>query len=93
MASWLQLVRQMLRDNLEELTSSFVTDLSRKFQSLTPTEIQICSMIKNGLRTKEIAELRRISPATVNRHRERVRSKLGITNRDINLATYLRMNL
>ena len=84
---------ELLRDNLEELTSSFVTDLSRKFQSLTPTEIQICSMIKNGLRTKEIAELRRISPATVNRHRERIRSKLAITNSDINLATYLRINL
>jgi len=50
-------------------------------------------MIKNGLRTKEIAELRRISPATVNRHRERIRSKLGITNSDTNLATYLRMHL
>jgi len=84
---------ELLRDNLEELTSSFVSNLSRKFQSLTPTEIQICSMIKNGLRTKEIAELRRISPATVNRHRERIRSKLGITNSDTNLATYLRMHL
>ena len=84
---------ELLRDNLEELTSSFVSNLSRKFQSLTPTEIQICSLIKNGLRTKEIAELRRISPATVNRHRERVRQKLGLTNSDTNLATYLRMNL
>ncbi len=84
---------ELLRDNLEELTSSFVSNLSRKFQSLTPTEIQICNMIKNGLRTKEIAELRRISPATVNRHRERVRQKLGLTNSDTNLATYLRMNL
>ena len=84
---------ELLRDNLEELTSSFVSNLSRKFQSLTPTEIQICNMIKNGLRTKEIADLRRISPATVNRHRERIRRKLGITNSDTNLATYLRMNL
>ena len=84
---------ELLRDNLDELTSSFVSNLSRKFQSLTPTEIQICNMIKNGMRTKEIAELRRISPATVNRHRERVRRKLGITNSDTNLATFLRMNM
>jgi len=84
---------ELLRDNLEELTSSFVSTLSRKFQSLTPSEIQICSMIRNGLRTKEIAELRRISPATVNRHRERIRGKLGLTNSDTNLATFLRMNL
>lgn len=84
---------ELLRDNLDELTSSFVSNLSRKFQSLTPTEIQICNMIKNGMRTKEIAELRRISPATVNRHRERVRRKLGIANSDTNLATFLRMNM
>jgi len=84
---------ELLRDNLEELTSSFVTSLSRKFQSLTPTEIQICTMIRNGLRTKEIAELRRISPATVNRHRERIRGKLGLTNSDTNLASFLRMKM
>lgn len=84
---------ELLRDNLEELTSSFVSDLSRRFQSLTPAEIQICSMIKNGLRTKEIAELRRIAPATVNRHRERVRQKLGLTNSDTNLATFLRIEM
>jgi DNA-binding CsgD family transcriptional regulator len=84
---------ELLRDNMEELTSSFVSNLSRKFQSLTPTEIQICNMIKNGLRTKEIAELRRISPATVNRHRERIRNKLRLTNSDTNLATFLRMNM
>jgi len=84
---------ELLRDNLEDLTSPFVSNLSRKFQSLTPTEIQICNMIRNGLRTKEIAVLRGISPATVNRHRERIRSKLGLTNSDTNLATYLRMNM
>jgi len=84
---------ELLRDNLEELTSSFVSNLSRKFQSLTPSEIQICSMIKNGLRTKEIAELRRIAPATVNRHRERIRQKLGLTNSDTNLATFLGMEM
>ncbi|WP_413873434.1 helix-turn-helix transcriptional regulator [Desulfobacula sp.] len=46
-------------------------------------------MIKSGLKTKEISKLRHISSSTVNRHRERIRKKLGITNEDINLATYL----
>ncbi|UCF32082.1 MAG: LuxR family transcriptional regulator [bacterium] len=80
---------ELLRDNLEEITSPFVSRLSGTFHSLTPTEIQICTMIKNGLRTKEIAELRGVSPATINRHRERVRRKLGIINSDVNLATFL----
>jgi DNA-binding CsgD family transcriptional regulator len=46
-------------------------------------------MIKNGMRTKEIAQLRGISEATVNRHREHIRRKLQITNSDVNLATHL----
>jgi DNA-binding CsgD family transcriptional regulator len=84
---------ELLRDNLEEITSPFVSSLSQKFQSLTPTEIQVCNMIRNGIRTKEIAELRGISPATVNRHRERIRNKMGITNSDTNLTTFLRANM
>jgi len=84
---------ELLRDNLEEITSSFVGTLARNFSSLTPTEIQICNMIKSGLRTKEIAQLRGISPSTVNRHRERIRTKLRITNSDTNLTTFLRLEM
>jgi DNA-binding CsgD family transcriptional regulator len=46
-------------------------------------------MIRNGLSTKEIAQLRCISAATVRRHRENIRRKLGLRNRKANLATYL----
>ena len=80
---------ELMRTNLEEITSPFINQLSRKYHSLTPTEVNICNMIKNGMRTKEIAQLRGISEATVNRHREHIRRKLEITNSDINLATHL----
>jgi len=79
----------LLKGNLEEITSTFTSTLSKSFMSLTPVEIQVCNMIKNGLSTKEIALLRHISPATVNRHRENIRRKLGMTNKDINMTTYL----
>ena len=39
--------------------------------------------------TKEIAHMRHVSPATVNKHREHIRRKLRITNKDVNLGTYL----
>jgi len=84
---------ELLQDNLEEITSPFIGTLARKFRSLTPTEIQICNMIRSGLRTKEIAHLRGISPATVHRHRERIRDKLGIANSHTNLTTFLRMEM
>jgi len=84
---------EMLRTNLEEITSQFVRHLSNSYHSLTPTEITICNMIRNGLRTKEIAQLRGVSMATINRHRENIRRKLKITNDDVNLATYLQSSM
>jgi DNA-binding CsgD family transcriptional regulator len=83
----------MLQTNLEEITSPFINQLSLAYHSMTPTEIAICNMIRIGMRTKEIAEMRGISEATVNRHREKIRRKLGITNQDVNLATLLQSNI
>ena len=83
----------LLRTNLEELSSPFVNYLSRRFLSLTPTEIKICNMIRNGLRTKEIAQIQGVSMATINRHREHIRQKLEITNKEINLTTFLQSNM
>ncbi len=79
----------ILRMNLEEITSPFISQLSHAYHSLSPTEVNVCNMIKNGMRTKEIAQLRGVSVATVNRHREHIRRKLGITKKEVNLTTYL----
>jgi DNA-binding CsgD family transcriptional regulator len=79
----------LLKANLEEITSPFISRLSGSFHSMTPTEVSICNMIRSGMRTKEIAEMRGISQSTVNRHREKIRRKLKITNQDVNLATLL----
>ena len=84
---------EMLQTNLEEITSPFISQLSLSFHSLTPTEIAICNMIRNGMRTKEIAEMRGVSGATINRHRENIRRKLKITNQDVNLATFLESSM
>ncbi|MFC1580246.1 helix-turn-helix transcriptional regulator [Thermodesulfobacteriota bacterium] len=84
---------ELLRINLEEIASPFVSHLSKTYLSLTPTEVNICNMIRNGLRTKEIARIRGISVATVNRHREHIRKKLKISNSDINLMTYLQTSM
>jgi len=84
---------EMLQNNLEEITSPFISKLSLSYHSMTPTEIAICNMIRNGMRTKEIAEMRGISEATINRHREKIRRKLKITNQDVNLTTFLQSSM
>jgi DNA-binding CsgD family transcriptional regulator len=84
---------EMLRTNLEEIVSPFVRHLSQSYRSLTPTEIKICNMIRGGMRTKEIAQIRGVSAATINRHREHIRRKLKITNSEVNLVTYLQSSM
>jgi PAS domain S-box-containing protein len=56
---------------------------------LSPREIEICKLLIGGASTKEIAEALHISAATVNKHRERIRSRLDIANKHINLTSYL----
>jgi DNA-binding CsgD family transcriptional regulator len=84
---------EILRTNLEDIVSPFVSSLSKKYLSLTPTEVNICNMIKSGMQTKEIAQVRGVSIATINRHREHIRKKLKIKNSDINLMTYLQSSM
>ena len=60
--------------------------------SLTSRESEICDLIRSGLSSKQISEALSLSLATVQKHREHIRRKLGLTGRDTNLATYLRVH-
>jgi len=84
---------EILRSNIEDITSPFVSHLSKRHLSLTSTEVNICNMIRSGLQTKEIAQIRGVSVGTINRHREHIRRKLKITNSDVNLMTYLQSSM
>jgi DNA-binding NarL/FixJ family response regulator len=80
---------EILKQNLEELVSPFTSGLARRHNKLTQTELQICKMIRNGMSSKDIAEMKQISPKTVNKQRENIRRKLALTNSQANLRTYL----
>jgi DNA-binding NarL/FixJ family response regulator len=83
----------VVRQNLQDVTSSFSSRVSDERVRLSPREVEICDMIRNGLSNKEIAELMRISLLTVERHRHNIRKKLGIDNEKVNLASFLRYEL
>jgi DNA-binding CsgD family transcriptional regulator len=59
--------------------------------SLTPTEMEICSYIRSGQSTKEIADLTHSSFETIQTHRKNIRKKMGLNGSKTALCTYLRM--
>lgn len=81
---------QLLEHHLEELASSFGSRVNENRARLTPREIEICSMIKGGLTSKDISKLLNISCQTVERHRKNIRRKFLISNRGVNLTSFLR---
>lgn len=78
-----------LEQHLEHLTSQFGAKITDPQFKLTTREMRICDLIKGGLSSKEIGLLLSISPRTVEGFRTRIRKKLGITNKSVNLANFL----
>ena len=78
-----------LEQNLKDLTSSFGTSVSEKQLKLSPREVEVANLIKNGLSSKEICQMLNISFKTIETHRNKIRKKLGIINKEVNLTTYL----
>jgi PAS domain S-box-containing protein len=79
----------LLENALNQLTSGFYQKLSSQRLKLTPTELKICQLIKNGYPAKEIAELSNLAYSTITHHKKQIRKKLGLKNSRINLVTYL----
>jgi PAS domain S-box-containing protein len=78
----------LIENHLNELISPFLTKLTSKYSQLTPREIQVASLIKDGLTTKDIAKLLRLSTNTIDIYRQNIRKKSNLRNRKINLQTF-----
>ena len=79
----------ILEENMMQIVSSFSTQLHSDIYSLTPKEVQVCNLIKNGKQSKEIAEIMQISFETVNCHRQNIRKKLGLNHSKVNLKSFI----
>jgi PAS domain S-box-containing protein len=80
----------LIETELREIASSFASDFSaQQHFGLTPTEIQVTSLIKGGKCSKEIAEILNISLNTVLTHRHNIRKKTGLRKSKVNLKSYV----
>ncbi len=78
-----------LKSSLDDVISPFVHRMSAKYLNLTPSEIQVANLVKQGKATKEIAQMLNMSARTIDTHRYNIRKKIGLKNKKINLRTYL----
>ncbi len=78
-----------LESNLKSITSSFVRNMSLKSRRLTPKELHVANLVKEGKSTKEIAGMLNLSSRSVEFHRDNIRKKLGIRNSKENLQSIL----
>ncbi len=81
---------ELLSSSIEQITTEFGSRLADPQWRLSRREIEICHMIKNGMSTKNIADLLSVSSRTVDNHRDNIRKKLNISAQNINLTTFLR---
>ena len=82
-------VLNIIESNLNNIISSFLPLLKLKHHNLTPREIEIATLVKEGRSIKDIAELLSIGISTVQFHRNSLRKKFGLKDRDANLRSYL----
>ncbi len=80
---------KMIELNLQKVTSSFSLKLSSSSYNFTPKEIQIADLIRQGKQSKEIASLLSVSKLSIDTHRNKIRKKLNLNNKRINLTTHL----
>jgi len=78
-----------LEANLNEIMSPFTQKLLMEHPRLTPAELQVANLIRQGKSSKEIADYLGLSCRTVETHRRNMRNKLGIKDKKGNLRSHL----
>lgn len=79
----------IIESHLDDIISNFLQRIKSKTLTFTPRETQIASLIRAGKNTREITKMLGMSKSAVEFHRNRIRIKLGLNKKKINLRTSL----
>ncbi len=75
--------------SLADIVSPFTKRLASPFINLTPMELKVAELIRQGHTSKEMATMLHLSKGTIDFHRNNIRKKLGLNNSGANLRTQL----
>ncbi len=78
-----------IRCHLRNLGDSFIKKLDNPDLGLTKKEILVADLVRQGKRTREIAQLLGLQPRSIEAYRSSIRKKLHINQKKIGLAQYL----
>ncbi len=81
----------LLVQEIKDVTDPWVPTLESAYDKLSHREIEVCNLIRKGMTSKEIGEQMSISAETVQKHRAKIRQKLGIRNKKVNLRSFLKL--
>jgi len=80
---------EIIEAHLQDIITPLMQNMTNAKILLTPQEMQVATLVKDGKTSKEIADILIVSEATINFHRKNLRTKLGLTNKQTNLRAYL----
>ncbi len=81
---------ELMESHLMKIADPFIRKISSAFMGLTPTEIRVAELIRQGKTSKEIAEILGSSERAVVFHRQSIRGKFGLKETKTNLQSYIR---
>ncbi len=79
----------VIEQNLKNIALPLVRRMKNLNAALTPKQLLIAGLVREGKPTEEISSILGVSPHAVAFHRKHIRRKLGLQNRGVNLRSYL----
>ena len=73
----------------QQVHLDFYKNLLQEFPNLTTNEKRLCAFLRLNMSSKEISKITGQSVSAIEMARVRLRKKLGISNKNINLITFL----
>ncbi|MBI5844333.1 MAG: PAS domain S-box protein [Deltaproteobacteria bacterium] len=82
----------VLESNLTQIMDSFVARMGTRERNLSPREMEVANLVRQGHSSKEIASILQTTRRAVEFHRDNIRKKLGIKKSRKNLRSFLTAN-